>query len=100
MITIYKIKEALKPSDEFLSNLTDPPIAHLINEKIILSLMVAIKSDMGALEFCDIMEQLIDTRSSDIEIIRNGNFSREIIYAYVYLLKLYQAYQQKLYIFN
>ena len=86
MITIYKLKEVLKPSDEFLSNLTEPPIAHLINEKIIVSLMVAvIKSEMGALEFCDVMEQLIDTRSSDIEIIRNGNFSREIIHAYVYL---------------
>ena len=60
-------------SDEHLSSLTDPPIVDLINEKIIVSLMLSIKLDMGALVFCDLMEQLIDTRSSDIEMIRNGN---------------------------
>ena len=62
-------------SDEYLSNLADPPIADLINEKIIVSLMTSIQSDMGALVFCDIMEQLIDTKSSYIEIIRNGNIT-------------------------
>ena len=59
-------------SDEYLSNLADPPIVDLINEKIIVSLMLAIQSDMGALVFCDIMEQLIDTKSN-IQMIRNGN---------------------------
>ena len=72
-MTIDKIKEILMLSDEHLSSLTDPPIADLINEKIIVSLMLSIKLDMGALVFCDLMEQLIDTRSSDIEMIRNGN---------------------------
>ena len=62
------------PSDEFLSGLINPPIADLINEKIIVSLILAIKADIGALEFCDIMEQLIDTKSSDIEILRNGMY--------------------------
>ena len=73
-MTINKIKGILMPSDEFLSGLIDPPIADLINEKIIVSLMLAIQTDIGALVFCDIMEQLIDTKSSDIEIIRNGTY--------------------------
>ena len=61
-------------SDEPPSDLFDPPIADLINEKIIVLLMLRIKADIDALEFCDIMEQLIDTKSSDIEIIRNGMY--------------------------
>ena len=61
-------------SDDPPSDFFDPPIADLINEKIIVSLMLLIKADIGALEFCDIMEQLIDTKSSDIEIIRNGTY--------------------------
>ena len=72
-MTIDKIKEILMLPDELLSSLTDPPMVDLINEKIIVSLMLSIKLDMGALVFCDLMEQLIDTRSSDIEMIRNGN---------------------------
>ena len=72
-MTIDKIKEILMLPDELLSSLTDPPMVDLINEKIIVSLMLSIKLDMGALVFCDLMEQLIDSRSSDIEMIRNGN---------------------------
>ena len=48
IMTIDKIKEILMLSDEHLSSLTDPPIADLINEKIIVSLMLSIKLDMGA----------------------------------------------------
>ena len=73
-MTINKIKGILMLPDEFLIGLIDPPIANLINEKIIILLMSAIKADIGALVFCDIMEQLIDTKSSDIEIIRNGTY--------------------------
>ena len=74
MMTINKIKGILMISDEPPSDLLDPPIADLINEKIIVLLMSRIKADIDALEFCDIMEQLIDTKSSDIEIIRNGMY--------------------------
>ena len=74
MMTINKIKGILMISDEPPSDLFDPPIADLINEKIIVLLMLRIKADIDALEFCDIMEQLIDTKSSDIEIIRNGMY--------------------------
>ena len=79
------------PSDEYLSNLTDPPIADLINEKIIVTLMISIQSDIGALVFCDIMEQLIDTKSSEIEIIRNGNITRKELVTYV-CIHFYQKY--------
>ena len=70
-------------SDEYLSNLTDPPIADLVNEKIIVSLTISIQSDIGALVFCDIMEQLIDTKSSYIAIIRNGNITRKELVTYI-----------------
>ena len=79
-------------SDEYLSNLTDPPIADLVNEKIIVSLMISIQSDMGALVFCDIMEQLIDTKSSYIEIIRNGNIARKELVTYICNIHFYQKY--------
>ena len=73
-MTIKKIKKILNqiPSNEFLSYLTNPPITDVVNEKIIVSLMLTIQSDIGSLAFCDIMEQLIDTKSN-IQIIRNGN---------------------------
>lgn len=74
-MTINKVKKILIPSDEFLGILINPPIADLINEKIIVSLMLEIKEDIDALGFCDIMEKLVDTKISDIEIIRNGNFT-------------------------
>ena len=77
MMTINKIKEIVTLSDECLSSLNEPPNADLLNEKLIVSSMLTIKSDMDAFEFCDIVEQLIDTKSSDIEIIRNGNITRK-----------------------
>ena len=86
-MTINKINKILNqiPSNKFLSYLTNPPITTLINEKIIVSLMVQIKSDIGALGFCDMMEQLTDTKSSDIQIIRNGNFSiKEFVNTFSY----------------
>ena len=59
-----------------LSNLTDLPTVDLINEKLVGFLMTVIQSDMDALQFCDIMENLVDCNSSttDIEILRNGIF--------------------------
>ena len=73
MKTINKLKEVMEvPSD--LSGLTNLPMADLFNEKIIASLMIEMQSDIHALQFCDIMESLVDSRSSitDIETLRNG----------------------------
>ena len=73
MKTINKLKEVMEvPSD--LSGLTNLPMADLFNEKIIASLMIGMQSDIHALQFCDIMESLVDSRSSitDIETLRNG----------------------------
>ena len=73
MNTVNKIKQLLRLSDDVLSNLTNLPTADLINENIIVLLMTGIKSDIDALQFCDIMESLMDRKSStDIEILRNG----------------------------
>ena len=71
MKTIYKIKELLLLPVNFLSNLIYRSKANRINEEIIAMLMITIKSDVDALRFCDIMENLIDS-NSDIEILRNG----------------------------
>ena len=82
MNTINKIKQLLRLSDDVLSNLTNLPTADLINENIIVLLMTAIKSDIGALQFCDIMESLMDNKSStDIEILRNGKFDAIIMHS-------------------
>lgn len=80
MKTIYKIKQLLKPSDEVLRKVIDLPTGDLINETIIAKVMTSITSDIEALQFCDIMENLIDDASSKahIEILRNGNFTAEI----------------------
>ena len=75
MKTIYKIKQLLRPSDDVLNNLTALPTGDLINEKIIVTLVVSIKSDVDALNVCDIMENLVEDKSSTmhIETLRNGN---------------------------
>ena len=77
MKTINKLKQLLRLSDDVLSNLTDLPTADLINENIIVLLMtVIIQSDIDALQICDVMENLIDSKSSTIiELLRNGKFA-------------------------
>ena len=81
MNTVNKMKQLLRVSDDVLSNLTNLPTADLINESIIVLLMTGIKSDIDALKFCDIMENLMDCKSStDIEILRNGKFGATIVY--------------------
>ena len=58
-----------------LSNLSaDLPVADLINEKIIASLITAMQSDTHAIQFCDLMENLVDNKT-DIEKLRNGNLT-------------------------
>ena len=61
--------------DNFLSNLTDLPTADLINQNIVASIVISIKSDVDALLFCDIMEKIVDNKSSKahVELLRNGN---------------------------
>ena len=75
MKTLNKLKQIMRLSDDVLSNLSEQPTADLINENIIGFLMVAIKSDMEALQLCDIMENIVDGELSTtyIEILRNGN---------------------------
>ena len=63
------------PAD-ILSDFTNLPTTDLINDAIIGSLMVArIKSDVQALQFCDDMDNWVDSNLSKrhIEILRNGN---------------------------
>ena len=76
MKTINKIKQLLRLSDDVLSNLTNLPTADLINEKIIVLLITVIQSDIEALQICDLLENLIDSKSSTIiELLRNGKFA-------------------------
>ena len=72
--TIAKIKELLKPSDHILSSLMELSSAELANEAIIGLFIKGITSDVGALEFCDTMEVLVDSKQSEISIeaLRNG----------------------------
>ena len=62
--------------DNVLSNSTDLPTTERINDAIVAALMiVTIKSDVWALQFCDVMDKLVDSKSSEscIEILRKGN---------------------------
>ena len=75
MMTLNKLKQLLRLPDDVLSELTNLPTVNVIDEAIILLLMsVIIKSDMDALQFCDVMENIVDSKSSKahIEILRNG----------------------------
>ena len=75
MITLNKLKQILTLSDDVLSELTNLPTVNDINNAIIGLLMtVIIKSNMDALQFCDVMENIVDSKSkAHIEILRNGN---------------------------
>ena len=75
MMTLNKLKQLVRLPDDVLSKLTNLPTVNVINEAIISLLMTAIKSDMGALQFCDVMENIVDSKSSKAhtEILRNGN---------------------------
>ena len=75
MMTLNKLKQLLRLPDDILSELTNLPTVNDINEAIIGILMTFIKSDMNALQFCDVMENIVDSKSSKahIEILRNGN---------------------------
>ena len=78
MMTLNKLKQLLRLSDDVLSELSNLPTANDINVTVISFLMTAIiKSDMDALQFCDVMENIADSRSSKahIEILRNGKLA-------------------------
>ena len=86
MKTINKIKQLLRLSDDELSNLTNLPTADLINENIIVFLITVIQSDIDALQICDLLENLIDSKSSTIiELLRNGKFAATIAYNFSYV---------------
>ena len=75
MKTINKLR-LLGCSDIGLNTITNLPTTDLINDAIVGILMVAtIKTDVQALEFCDVMDDMVDSKSSEshIEILRNGN---------------------------
>ena len=72
--TINKLR-LLGYSDD-ISKLIILSATDLINDAIVGYLMVVtIQSDVQALQFCDVMDNLVDSKSSEthIEILRNGN---------------------------
>ena len=75
MQTINKLRQLGFP-DEVLNKFTNLPTTDLFHDKIVGCLMAGIiKSDVQALEFCDVMDNMTDSESSKtpIEILRNGN---------------------------
>lgn len=67
MDKIKKLVTARTSSDQ-LNKMTSLPTSDMINENIIMNLMIAIKSDVDALQFCNVMENLVDNRSSTVHI--------------------------------
>ena len=82
MKTVIKLQELkiVEPSNDKLSHLINLPTADLINENILANLIMLTKADSQAIKFCDVMEYLVDSASSQvhIEILRNGNFSQTL----------------------
>jgi len=80
--TVNKIREILTLPDDALNDFTNLPTVDLINEAIIRTLIEGIQADLGSLQFCDIMEALIDSDHSKtaIRTLRNGNLHIKIRY--------------------
>jgi len=78
MKTINKIKQHLGVPDSILNMLTNLPTVDLINERIIVSLIIGIESNISTLQFCDLLEILVDGEHSKgvIEVLRNGNLHK------------------------
>ena len=74
MNTVTKMKHLITLPDGIINYFNELPTINLINERIIGFLMSRIKSDADAVEFCDIVEKLVNSKSStiDIEAFRNG----------------------------
>ena len=73
--TTEKLRQLGCPDHKLRALVTLPTTDH-INENIVGALMVdTIKLEVGALKFCDDMDNLVDSASSKrhIEIFRNGN---------------------------
>ena len=87
MKTIDKLR--LLGFSDGINKFSNMPTTGCINDAIIAFLMVVtIKRDVQALQFCDIMDNLVDSKSSrlHIEILRKGKktfiFIRSIIIMY------------------
>ena len=74
MKTINKMTQLIKIPDYALSSLTNSPTVDYANERIILFMLKAIHSEVDALQFCDVIEMLVDNESSQtfVEVLRNG----------------------------
>ena len=72
--TINKIKEIMNPGDKILFDLMRLSTVELTNEAIIGLLIRGIKTDVDTLNFCDVMEVLVDNEQLKvfIESLRNG----------------------------
>jgi len=77
--TINIIRELLRLPDDALNDVTNLQNVDLINEVIIGTLITEIRADLSSLQFCDIMETLVDSEHSKTAIrgIRNGNLHIE-----------------------
>ena len=75
MMTLNKLKQTVTLPDSILSIIISLPTVNAINEAIISTVMAAIKTDMGALFFCDVMEKIVDSKSSKayVQLLRKGN---------------------------
>lgn len=75
MKTIGKLR-LLGCPDDCINTFINLPTTELTNDAIVGSLIVVtIKSDAQALQFCDVMDKLVDSTTSKthIEVLRNGN---------------------------
>lgn len=74
MKTIEKLKQLVKLQDDIVIYLMNLPSADHVNEAVVASLVTGIKSDVDALRYCDLMENLVDNQSSktDIDLLRKS----------------------------
>ena len=69
------MRKLFRMPDDILCALTNLPSVDLINEGIIGSVITEMQSDRDALQFCDVMEVLVDCEPSRliIKALRKGN---------------------------
>ena len=73
MITMPKLKKLLNVPDDIIADLLSYSNTVIINERIVASIIVQIRSEESLLDYCDLFEQLVDPESKvQVESFRNG----------------------------
>lgn len=77
MITLGKLVQIGKVNDEAIDWISTAPTATIGNQRVLDFVILSIKGEETLLEFCDILEKLIEHPAllKLVESLRNGNYN-------------------------